>query len=92
MGQIHSDCGPLSLLIAEIYLMEQDFYLETFKYDAESIRLLRLHHRDIIQKKKYVDGRVSLKYNVPMTSTPIARRKRPAIPLFTRAKKLFKFN
>jgi hypothetical protein len=64
-------CGPLSLLVAEVFLMEQEIYLETFEYDSEDIRLLRLYHNDVMLTS-YKFGQVSLfnKSSVPMSSTP----------------------
>ena len=47
--------------------MEQEIYLETFEYDSEDIRLLRLHQKDVMLTS-YKFGRVSLfnKSSVPM--------------------------
>ena len=75
-GQINSDCGPLTILFAELFFEKQEQFIPNLKYEDEVFKL-RAHHKWCLTEKKYT-SRISIKQQlVPMlSSTPRPSRKR----------------
>jgi Ulp1 family protease len=42
--QINSDCGPLSILFAELFFEKQEQFIQNLKYEEEVFKL-RAHHK-----------------------------------------------
>jgi hypothetical protein len=73
---IQNDCGPLSILFAELFFERQEQFIQNLKYEDEVFKL-RAHHKWCLTEKVYT-SRISIKQQlIPMlSSTPRPSRKR----------------